>query len=69
MGPVLVPVLVLIFIIVAAVGGYVFAQGLSAWKDQLNNSLKERNINVSRGGLKIGVKDIRTEDYLDKIQR
>ena len=46
-----------------------FAQGLAAWKKQLNNSLKERNINVSRSGLKIGVKHIPEDEILDKLQR
>lgn len=69
MGSVLAPVLVLIFVILAAGVGYVSAQGIAAWKKQLNDSLKERNIDVSRGGLKIGVKNRSDEQILDKLQR
>lgn len=69
MSSVVTPILVIIFLVIFAVGSYVVVQGLSEWKDQLNNSLKERNINISRDGLKVGVKNISDEAYLDKLQR
>ncbi|KAF2455340.1 hypothetical protein BDY21DRAFT_73599 [Lineolata rhizophorae] len=62
--------LVVLFIVVG-VGAYV-GYSIYLWSNELTDrgkrKLEKKNVVFSKNGMKVGVKEVRTEDYEDKTQ-
>ena len=65
----LVPLIVtVLLLIVAAVVGFVAYTIVTSIREETNKKMQKRNITVSRDGMKVGVKDLNTESYVDRTQ-
>lgn len=62
-------VLLAIFIGGLAVVGYYIYQSVVEIRAAAEQRMSRRNINFSNGGMRVGVKDIGNENYVDKTQR
>lgn len=60
-----------VFFLIAILGaaGFVVSQKLPQWTEDAKEQLKEKNIDISNGGVKFGVKDVSNEEEMDKLQR
>lgn len=61
-------ILTVLLLIVAAVVGFVAYTIVTSVRDETNKKMQKRNITVSRDGMKVGVKDLNTESYVDRTQ-
>jgi hypothetical protein len=62
---------IIVFVILSTVGvaGYILKQRLPEMQKNARESLKARNLEFSDSGLKLGMKDVSNEQYLDNLQR
>jgi len=62
---------IIVFVILSAVGvaGYILKQRLPEMQRNARESLKARNLEFSNSGLKLGMKDVSNEQYLDNLQK
>lgn len=60
-----------VFVLIAILGaaGFVVSQKLPQWTEGAKEQLKGKNIDISNGGVKLGVKDVSNEEEMDKLQR
>jgi hypothetical protein len=65
----LLPTLVFAFLFAVGCGCYVFIRRLPRMRDNFKESLKAHNMDFSEGGLKVGMKEVSNEEYMDSLQR
>lgn len=68
--PSLVPVIVLfVVLVVLAVVGYIVYSIIQDVTKNTREKLEDRNVVFSKDGMKVGVKEIKDEEYRDRSQR
>ena len=66
----LVPLLILfIVILIAAFIGYIAFTIANDIADETNKSLEKRHVTFTKDGMKVGVKQVKEEDYVAQTQR
>lgn len=66
----LLPVItVLVFIIMLGVAGLVVSQKLQQCTEDAKKQLKGKNIDISNGGVRLGVRDVSGEEEINRLQR
>lgn len=66
----LVPLVVLFLVLaIAAFIGYVVYTIATDIADKTSKKMEQKNVSFGKEGMKIGVKEIKTENYVDQTQR
>ena len=66
----LVPLILLFLgVILAALVGFVVYSIVTDIADKTSKKMEKRNVTFGKEGMKIGVKEVKTENYVDKTQR
>lgn len=60
---------VFVLIAILAATGFVVSQKVPQWADDAKEQLREKKIDISNSGVRLGVKDVSNEEEIDKLQK
>ncbi|KAL3475007.1 hypothetical protein BJX99DRAFT_230355 [Aspergillus californicus] len=61
-------IILLIVVVILAVVGYIAYSIVQEVSNKTKNSMEKRNVMFTKDGMKVGVREVKEEDYVDRSQ-